>query len=208
MSSHAGPPGGEQEKKIEEEDEEYRICREVIEQATEANEDYRKAYEHYLSKAVYYEIVKWGPFSGSIRIKKWDDSGFHPREIIVTLEYKTGDAANTPYAEHPVDQNFSRVFRKHGWKVEGKGLMLYGYRCWKCGKLIAEEELEYDEKGRRKCPECGATSTKTHQIRVVKGNKWLYAHKRIRLVGSKTIEGVREIVIQNIIDPVHEFAGD
>jgi len=57
-------------------------------------------------------------------IIKWDKSGFHPLEVVITLEYKTGDATNHPYAEYPVDKEFSRIFRKHGWRVEGKGTMV------------------------------------------------------------------------------------
>jgi DNA-directed RNA polymerase subunit RPC12/RpoP len=215
MSSYANPPEGkdargdarEEERKIEGEDEEYKICREIIDQATEANKEYREAYELYLSKVVDYEAIKWGAFSGSVKIRKWDKSGFHPLEVIVTLEYKTGDAINTPYANYPVDKEFSNIFRKYGWKVEEKGTMIYGYRCWRCGKLIPEDKLQYDQDGRRKCPECGATSTRSHQIRLVKGSKWLYAYKKVRLSGGESREQLREIMIENVRQPLREFAG-
>ena len=197
----------EEEGKIEEEDEEYKICREIIDQATEATKDYREAYELYLSKVVDYEAIKWGTFSGSVKIRKWDKSGFHPLEVVITLEYKTGDATNIPYADHPVDKEFSNVFKKHGWRVEGKGTMIYGYRCWRCGKLIPEDRLEYDQKGRRRCPECGAVSTSSHQIRLVKGNKWLYVYKKVKLSGSESREKLREIMVQNVRQPLREFAG-
>ena len=91
--------------------------------------------------------------------------------------------------------------------MEGKGAMIYVYRCWKCGKLIPEDELKYDKKGRRKCPKCGASSTKSHQIRIVKGNKWLYAYKKIKLSRRENREHVKEILIQNIRQPAQEFAG-
>ena len=197
----------EEEGKIEEEDQEYKICREIIDQATEATKDYREAYELYLSKVVDYEAIKWGTFSGNVKIKKWDKSGFHPLEVVITLEYKTGDATNIPYADHPVDKEFSNVFKKHGWRVEGKGTMVYGYKCWRCGKLIPEDRLEYDQKGRRRCPECGAVSTSSHQIRLVKGNKWLYVYKKVELSGSESREKLREIVVQNVRQPLREFAG-
>ena len=215
MSGYANTPEGkdtcgnayEEERKIEEEDEEYKICREIIDQATEANKEYREAYELYLSKVVDYEAIKWGTFSGSVKIRKWDKSGFHPLEAIITLEYKTGDATNIPYADHPVDKEFSNAFGKYGWRVEGKGTMIYGYRCWRCGKLIPEDKLQYDQNGRRKCPECGATSTRSRQIRLVKGSKWLYAYKKVRLSGSESREQLREIMIQNVRQPLCEFAG-
>ena len=193
--------------RLEEEDEEYKICREIIDQANEANKDYREAYELYLSKVVGYEAIKWGTFSGSVKIRKWDKSGFHPLEVVITLEYKTGDATNIPYAEHPVDKEFSKIFAKHGWRVEGRGVMVYGYRCWKCGKLILEDKLEYDQDGRRKCPECGAISTRSNQIRLVKGSKWLYAYKKVKLSGSESREQLRGIMIQNVRQPLREFAG-
>lgn len=41
-------------------------------------------------------------------------------EIAVSLEYKTGDEVDTPYAEYPVNKEFSEPFRRHGWKVEGQ----------------------------------------------------------------------------------------
>ena len=215
MSSYANSSEGkdtcsdsyEEERKIEEEDEEYKMCKEIIDQATEANKDYREAYELYLSKVVDYEAIKWGTFSGSVKIRKWDKSGFHPLEVVITLEYKTGDATNIPYADHPVDKEFLSAFRKNGWGVEGKGTMIYGYRCWRCGKLIPEDRLEYDQKGRRRCPGCGAVSTSSHQIRLVKGNKWLYAYKKVKLSGNESREQLREIMIQNVRQPLCEFAG-
>jgi len=96
----------EDERRIEEEDEEYKICKEIIDQAAETNKDYREAYELYLSKVVDYEAIKWGTFSGSVRIEKWDESGLHPLEVVITLEYKTGDAVNIPYANHPILPEF------------------------------------------------------------------------------------------------------
>jgi len=215
MSSYANSSEGkdtrsdsyEEERKIEEEDEEYKMCKEIIDQATEANKDYREAYELYLSKVVDYEAIKWGTFSGSVKIRKWDKSGFHPLEVVITLEYKTGDATNIPYADHPVDKEFANAFKKHGWRVEGKGTMIYGYRCWRCGKLIPEDKLEYDQNGRRRCPECGAVSTSSHQIRLVKGNKWLYAYKKVKLSGNESREQLREILVQNVRQPLREFAG-
>ncbi len=45
--------------------------------------------------------------------------------------------------------------------------MIYGYRCWNCGAIISEDELKYDDKWRRTCPRCGATSTKSHRIRII-----------------------------------------
>ena len=91
-----------------------------------------------------------------------------------------------PYAEHPIDKEFSKTFREYGWDTEGKGLMIYGYRCWNCGAIISEDELKYDDKWRRTCPRCGATSTKSHRIRIiviriVKGKMWLYAYRKIKL---------------------------
>ncbi|MEM4004177.1 MAG: hypothetical protein QXM43_00925 [Desulfurococcaceae archaeon] len=64
--------------------------------------------------------------------------------------------------------------------------MIYGYRCWNCGAIISEDELKYDDKWRRTCPRCGATSTKSHRIRIiviriVKGKMWLYAYRKIKL---------------------------
>ena len=154
-----------------------------------------------------YEAIKWGTFSGSVKIGKWDKSGLHPLEVVITLEYKTGDITNILYAEHPIGKEFSRIFRKHGWRVEGRGIMVYGFKCWRCGKLIAEDRLEYDQNGRRRCPECKAVSTRLHQIRLVKGNKWLYAYKKVKLSGSESREQLREIMVQNVRQSLHEFAG-
>ena len=56
--------------------------------------------------------------------------------------------------------------------------MVYGYKCWRCGKLIPEDRLEYYQDGRRRCAECKAVSTRSHKIRLVKASKWLYAYKK------------------------------
>ncbi|MEM2148978.1 MAG: hypothetical protein QXO15_04880 [Nitrososphaerota archaeon] len=110
-----------------------------------------------------------------------------------------------PYAEHPIDKEFSKTFREYGWDTEGKGLMIYGYRCWNCGAIISEDELKYDDKWRRTCPRCGATSTKSRRIRMVKGKKWLYAYKKIKLVGVESREQIRKILIETVKKPVQEL---
>ncbi|MEM3398030.1 MAG: hypothetical protein QW724_04790 [Nitrososphaerota archaeon] len=200
-----GEESDEEEERIEAEDEEYKICKEIIDEAA-GGPDYEEAYELYLSKAVDYEAIKWGPFSADVKIEKWDESRIHPSEITISLEYKTGDGVDRPYAEYPIDREFSETFRKYGWSTEGKGVMIYGYRCWKCGAIISEDELKYDDRWRRKCPRCGATSTKSHSIRIVKGKKWLRAYKKIKLTGGESREQIRKILIDTVKKPAQEFS--
>jgi len=104
-----GEEDEEEEKRIEAEDEEYKICKEIIDQAA-GRPDYEEAYELYLSKAIDYEAIKWGPFSGSVKIEKWYESRIHPLEITISLVCKTGDEVDRHYAEHTIDKEFSKTF--------------------------------------------------------------------------------------------------
>jgi len=56
-----------------------------------------------------------------LRLRNGINPAFTPLEVVITLEYRTGDYTKIPYAEHPVDKEFSKIFRKHGWRVEGRG---------------------------------------------------------------------------------------
>lgn len=196
----------EEERKYEEEDEDYKMYKEIIDETPEDSGDYRDAYIYYLSKVVDYEAIKWGTFTGSVEIEKWDETGTRPLKLIITLEYKTGDAVDIPYVGYPEDRKFFKIFKRHGWRTEAKGLMIYGYMCWRCKETISENKLKYDDKGRRVCPKCGAKSTKSHRIRIIKGGKWLYAYKKIKLTGAENRKKIRRLLIQNVRQPAEEFA--
>lgn len=66
--------------------------------------------------------------------------------------------------------------------------------------------MKYDEKGRETCPSCGAPSTKSHKMRVVKGRKWLYARRKIKLREEESREQIRKMLIESIREPPQEFA--
>jgi len=83
--------------------------------------------------------------------------------------------------------------------------MIYGYGCWNCGAIISEDELKYDDKWRRTCPRCSVTSTKSHRIRIVKGKKWLYAYRKIKLAMVVSREQIRKILIETVKKPIQEL---
>ena len=64
-------------RKYKQEDEEYTtMCRRIIDGEEEAGkEDYKEACTDYLSKIVYYEAVKKGTFTRSVKVDKWYRTG-------------------------------------------------------------------------------------------------------------------------------------
>ncbi|MEM2569239.1 MAG: hypothetical protein QXT67_04795 [Candidatus Bathyarchaeia archaeon] len=141
-------------------------------------------------------------FSASISIDKWDKEEIHPKEITITLSYKTGDGADQPYSDTPPDEDIIKVFEKHGWNVETEGTMIYPHLmlCPKCGEVksedcveVSEEELAEGEHAFFRHKKCGSLIED-----YVTGSKWIHGFKTIQLKGTESARKIKQIIKQNI----------
>lgn len=135
-----------------------------------------------------HENLETGGFSAWVNITEWDEEGLHPKEIQVTLSYKTGDGIDQPYGDIPPDDFIAEALRNGGFDVEFDGIMHYGYYCPKCEENLHYGEEDYDEQEVAICPKCGS------ELEEELGSKWIYGYKTIKLKGTETAEEIKKLI--------------
>jgi len=128
------------------------------------------------------------------------------KELTIYCSYKTGDGIDNPYDPTViVDEGIIAMFEAMGFTTDTEGTMIYPiFRCPKCKKqfewfelidkqkerIFVDEESEDQEKFR--CLQCNES------LLDVRGSKFIYGTKTIKLEGMETQKELEQIILGNL----------
>lgn len=123
-----------------------------------------------------------------------------PLGIHLTMQYKTGDGCDRPYADSPPDDLLLASLTDRLFETDGDGSMFYHFWCEQCQMQIQMSEVAWintkmDGKIVKclRCPHC------MNWLNEVCGFKWIYGRKNITLKGSESDDEICRI-IERVVD--------